>query len=122
MLLSSISQLTISAHGYIDLNLDKDDVMGAYTEVSRELTLQMQQSILHLLHTGSLTEVWEEAALTSRQPYSVAHGTGITPISLPHTPFRLCTSIFSISQTAIVPVDWCLEHHICKKNYSCREV
>jgi hypothetical protein len=39
MLLSSISLLTISAHGYVDLNLDKDDVMGAYTEVSREFNI-----------------------------------------------------------------------------------
>ena len=39
MLLSSISLLTISAHVYVDLDLDKDDVMGAYTEVSREFNI-----------------------------------------------------------------------------------
>ena len=39
MLLSSISQLTSSAHGYVDINLDKDGVMGAYTEVSREFNI-----------------------------------------------------------------------------------
>ena len=103
------------AHVMSILTLTKTVWWAHILRLAVNLTLQMQQSILHLLHTGSLTEVWEEAALTSRQPYSVAHGTGITPISLPHTPFRLCTSIFSISQTAIIPVDWCLEHHICKK-------
>ena len=78
---------------FVDLDLDKDGVMGAYTEVSREFNIAKA--------TESSSLVWEEQALISRPPSSVVPGTVIMPISPLPTPFRLCTSSSSNSQVAL---------------------
>ena len=86
---------------FVDLDLDKDGVMGAYTEVSREFNIARLQSLLHLPHTWSSMAVWEETVLISRQLSLVVLGMAIMPISQQHTPFRLCISSSSSNQVAL---------------------
>ena len=86
---------------FVDLDLDKDGVMGAYTEVSREFNFakatESSSFAAHVEFDGGM----EEAVLISRQPSSVVPGTVIMQISPLPIPFRLCTSSSSSSQVAM---------------------
>ena len=86
---------------FVDLDLDKDGVMGAYTEVSREFNIakatESSSFAAHVEFNGGMGR----AGSYQSAPSSVVPGTVIMPISPLPTPFRLCTSSSSSNQVAL---------------------